>query len=191
MGEEDDGNNHVNYCIDLHTNLPQLRKNWAKCNVSVQEVTLENTEYVSDLPHMKYLGSDLKKKKKISFDPLLPAVWTSLVCRNEGFGISKAKSKTENQSTFGLERPMEVIFSHAVLHASIILTKRPHIVLTPIWDPFHQDSGHTWRRGDCRGEGGGGLRFDRRAVREILTSFSVVVTTPDWEFTQWGRKMYF
>lgn len=106
--------------------------------------------------HMWNISGLIWRKNQISFDLLLPAVWTLPVCRNEGFGISKAKSKAENQSTFGLERPMEVIFSHAVLHASIILTKRPHIVLTPFWDPFHQDSGRTWRQGDCGGVGGGG-----------------------------------
>lgn len=41
-------------------------------------------------------------------------------------------AETENQSNFGLVGPMSVISSHAVLHTGVILTKRAHIVLTPM-----------------------------------------------------------
>lgn len=34
---------------------------------------------------------------------------------------------------------------HAVLDIRIILTKRAHIALTPMWDSLQQDSSRTWR----------------------------------------------
>lgn len=48
----------------------------------------------------------------------------------------KQQLRTENQSNFGLVGLMSVISRHAVLHTGVILTKRVHIVLTPMLRSF-------------------------------------------------------
>lgn len=83
--------------------------------------------------------------------------------RKERIWSNKEIAETENQSNFALMRPMSAFLSHAVLHTSVILTKRAHIVLTPMWDPFQEDdSGRTWRE-----HGAGAGRWN--CWRDILT----------------------
>lgn len=61
-------------------------------------------------------------------------------------GQAKTKAKTENLLKCALVGPMSVISSHAVLHTGVILTKRSHIVLTAMRDPFQQHRSRTWSR---------------------------------------------